>query len=148
MFEANLIRDPHSFPKRKRFSYYELEEYGENGGMWGQGDLSLRTAAAALLGEPDTFLECMRLVIRNWPKSCINALTNPSLNQIAWIGQAGCYLGTGAQQDVTRLAWYDLTSKQQSIANRLALRVINEWREMYRSSEPDGQMVLFEPQND
>jgi hypothetical protein len=143
MFDANSINNPHSLPKRKRHPYQELEEFGRDGGMWAPGDLSLRAAAAALLGEPDSFLDSMRLVLRQWPKSCANAFTNPSLNQIAWIGQAGCFLGAGAQQDVTRLAWHDLTTEQQDAANGSALRVINEWREKYSASAPDGQMVLF-----
>lgn len=47
----------------------------------------------------------MKLVIQNWKYSCEHNLTNPSMNHIAWLGQASACLYCKAPEDITREAW-------------------------------------------
>lgn len=89
----------------------------------------------------------MRRVCKEWPISCENALTDPHLNQRAWVGHAAVALAHRIPEDVTREAWGYLTDEQKFLANKEAERAIQTWKERYIKSEGlhgnlGGKMLL------
>lgn len=133
MRERNPITEAATLGKRKYFSYLDLEEYEGGVGMWRVvAGVSTRAthvdAASALMANPGKFADAMRIALRKWPNSCINAFTTEGNNQRAWLGHAGCYLATGSPEETTRLAWHTLDPAEQFAANDAADRVIAEWR--------------------
>jgi len=90
----------------------------------------------------------MMRVIKEWPISCENALTDSSLNKKAWVGHAACALAIGCPEDITRKAWRFLTDEQRFLANKEADRAIRTWENNYRKNqsihrEMGGQMLLI-----
>lgn len=77
----------------------------------------------------------MTRVINEWPISCENALTDPYINQKAWIGHAAVALAHNIPEDITRKAWGFLTNEQKHLANKEAERAISIWKERYYKSK-------------
>jgi hypothetical protein len=77
----------------------------------------------------------MRRVVREWPISCENALTDYSLNRKAWLGHAACALAHGLPESIVRKAWGYLTNEQRFLANREAAGAISEWELSYAKSQ-------------
>jgi len=67
--------------------------------------------------------EYMGRVISEWKYSCEHNLTNESLNQIAYIGQAACCIYAKVPSTVTMEAWNLLSKKVQNIHPVMHLRV-------------------------
>jgi len=86
------------------------------------------TDAAFLLSDPTALAEAMRDVIKVWKVSTRENLTNGSLNQRAWIGQAACCLALGVPAFITKSAWNGLSLERQRVANRVADQIIETWR--------------------
>lgn len=90
----------------------------------------------------------MDLVIKEWPYSCENALTDYNLNRKAWLGHAACAMAIGCPEDITREAWRHLTDEQRKMANRRAANAIRCWEENYAKSncvfEYVAEPMLFE----
>lgn len=104
--------------------------------MW--GDVDDRPAwierAIEFTGDHKTYGSFMRRVVREWPISCENALTDYRINRKAWIGHAACALAMRCPEDVVRGAWGILTDEQRLLANREAERSIAIWEIDYRAS--------------
>jgi len=65
-------------------------------------------------------------VFDNWPYSCEQFLTNPSINRIAWIGQASvCY--DMKIPSIFRHGFKLLSLENQQKADNLALERLVEW---------------------
>jgi hypothetical protein len=90
----------------------------------------------------------MQRVIKEWPISCENALTDYSLNRKAWVGHAACALALGCPEDITRQAWKELTYEQQLLANKEADGAIKAWEYNYIKDRGlysnVGKPMLFE----
>ena len=69
----------------------------------------------------------MMFVIDNWKYSCEHNLTNPSMNKIAYIGQAACCVYAGVPSLLTMDAWNKLSKEVQDRSNRIAEVILNEW---------------------
>lgn len=115
------------------YPYWELEEH--KAGMWravyGDERHTFSQAAAELMRRPADFRAAMLRAVKEWPKSCEMAMTTPGLNQRAWMGHAGCCIGTGSPEDLTRLGWHMLTREEQDVANRMADEAISEWHRQH-----------------
>jgi hypothetical protein len=72
------------------------------------------------------FEHCIDEVFRLWPNSCLHFLTNPSVNKIAWIGQASICLYKQIPSKF-RYAYKMLEEKDQINADKLAENKIKEW---------------------
>lgn len=111
------------------------EEIDSN--MW--GEVSSRTAylyrACTFTGNHRLYGHYMHRVTLEWPNSCINALTDYTLNRKAWIGHAACALALRCPEDITREAWGHLTNEQRLLANEQAGRAIQSWEMRYRQSQ-------------
>lgn len=125
--------------------YWKLEEHQH--GMWrqvtgGGNRLQHATNAANLMRDPEAFKESMLKAVRTWSNSCEAALTTPGLNRRAWLGHAGCCIGVGSPEELTRLGWHMLSREEQDAANAAADEAIFEWERLYLLGPDQG--VLFD----
>ena len=120
--------------KRVYHPYYSWEEYHH--GMYSSIDNRSDWLKKAISFTSDhiQYGMYMRRVATEWPISCENALTDPSINKKAWIGHAACALAFNCPEDVVREAWGNLTDEQRLLANREADRAILLWRTNYEMS--------------
>lgn len=72
-------------------------------------------------------IEYMEKVIEEFKYSCEHNFTNPSMNKIAWLGQASVSLYSNIPEDIVRIAWSYLTLEIQERANNIAIRMIERW---------------------
>lgn len=113
----------------------EWEEVAHN--MWGEvidKKVALETAIS-FTGDHKLYGSYMARVCREWPISCENALTDPLLNQKAWLGHAAVALAHNIPEDITREAWKYLTNEQKHLANKEAEREVLLWKERYIKSQ-------------
>lgn len=78
------------------------------------------------LSDLGRFESAITRVFSEWPKSCEQFLTNPSINKIAWVGQASLCIATGLPA-VFRGGFKLLTPEQQTAANEMASKHIKQW---------------------
>jgi len=69
----------------------------------------------------------MTRVIEEWFYSCEQNLTNPSMNRVAYLGQAACCLYAGCTSSITMEAWHLVSKENRDIADNIAMNVINKW---------------------
>lgn len=125
----------------------EWEEVAHN--MWGEATdkKAALDVAIAFTSDHKLYGHYMRRVCNEWPVSCENALTDPYLNQKAWVGHAAVALAHSIPEDITREAWRYLTHEQKYLANQEAERAIAAWKERYikdRGLRSElGEQVLF-----
>jgi hypothetical protein len=119
-------------------------------GMWSEyGDKAAATALAKEFTSNHLLYGAWMLkVIREWPFSCENALTDYSLNRKAWVGHAAVAMALGIPEDITRAAWAELTDEQRLLANNQAKRAIELWELAYSESrgvreDVGGQVLLW-----
>ena len=105
--------------------------------MWGEVDdcKAMLEKAIAFTGDHILYGSFMQRVIKEWPVSCENALTDYSLNRKAWVGHAATALALKCPEDITRKAWGVLTYEQQLLANKEAVRAIRTWEDTYRKDK-------------
>lgn len=87
--------------------------------------------AIQFTGNARLYGKWMLTVIKQWTYSCLENLSNTSINRQAWIGHAACCLAIGCPEDITRLAWHQLTQRQQDDANIQADIAIANWEAKY-----------------
>lgn len=117
--------------KRVYHPICDWEEIEAN--MWGTVKNKKRALASAVdfTGDHKKYGRFMLRVIREWPISCENALTDLSMNRRAWIGHAATALALGCPEDITREAWGSLSKSQQDRANAQADNAIRIWEDNY-----------------
>ena len=105
--------------------------------MWGEVDdcKEMFKEAVAFTGNHILYGSFMMKVIKEWPVSCENALTDYSLNRKAWVGHAATALALKCPEDITRKAWGVLRYEQQLLANKEAVRAIRTWEDAYRKNK-------------
>jgi hypothetical protein len=101
--------------------------------MWGavKNKKTSMDLAFDFTGDSILYGSYMRRVIKEWPISCENALTDYFLNRKAWLGHAAVALALEIPEDITRAAWAKLTHEQQLLANKEASRAIQAWEHTY-----------------
>lgn len=123
------------------FCHYEqLEEY--KFGMWrrsksGNFDSNVSEARSFMM-DIGGFSGAMSEVCDEWVNSCKVNFTTPSVNPIAWLGQAAVCHATGIPESCTRSAWFQLPFDIQQRANASAKGHIEEWK-----ADQVGQGELF-----
>lgn len=119
----------------------DWEEVAHN--MWGESmdaKADLHTAIG-FTADHELYGSFMRRVADEWPISCENALTDPHLNQKAWIGHAAVALAHGIPEDITRKAWAYLSDEQKHLANQEAKRAIELWKMRHIEDQGMGEDV-------
>lgn len=81
-----------------------------------------------LLSNQDDFYKYAKELIKEWVFSCEHNLTDPSVNKIAYIGQASCCIANNTPAFVTRMAWAYIPEEIKIKANNTAKKVLNEWK--------------------
>ena len=71
--------------------------------------------------------EYMSMVVNEFKYSCEHNFTNPSMNKVAWLGQAAVARYIMIPEDITRIAWNFLDQNTQEQANRIAEKEIKRW---------------------
>jgi hypothetical protein len=98
-------------------------------------------AAAGLLADVHRLSAAMREVTTEWKHASEANLHEPPNNR-AWLGQAACAFAANVPEHLTRAAWGRLTDGQRVEANRIADRVINEWK--YRTRRSPQKEFCFD----
>lgn len=117
--------------------YHPVWDWEENQhNMWGdvKNRYAMLNKAINFTGDHKKYGRFMMRVIKEWPVSCENALTDSNLNRKAWVGHAACALALGCPEDITRKAWGELSDEQRVLANREAERAIQQWEHDYAKS--------------
>lgn len=83
---------------------------------------------ADFLRDIPRFEEAMAGVLKDWPNSCEQWLSNERMNRIAWLGQAAMCYATGIPSTFCG-GFNQLTPEQQNDANLAALKYLNIWLE-------------------
>jgi len=81
---------------------------------------------ADFLADSNRFRKAAVDMTKAWPLSCVNFLTNESINRIAWIGQASACFEIGLSS-AYRSGFWLLSESQQREANAVAALVLREW---------------------
>jgi hypothetical protein len=118
-------------------------------GMWSDVDdrKAMLQRAIDFTGDHALYGSYMMRVIREWPISCENALTDQALNKRAWVGHAACAMAIGCPEDITRQAWGMLSDEQRLLANKEADGALRAWEHAYRKDrglheEVGGALLL------
>jgi len=77
----------------------------------------------------------MNKVIEDWFFSCEHNFTNPSLNRIAYLGQAACCLYSEIPNTITMEAWSMLSKEVKEYANQTAKQTIQKWETNYKKRQ-------------
>ena len=117
--------------KKVYHPYWLWEEIEFN--MWGEVDNRKEWVRRAELftGDHNLYGSYMMRVVKEWPISCENALTDTALNRRAWIGHAAVALAIQCPEDIVREAWKNLSYEQQLLANQKANEAIESWERSY-----------------
>jgi len=121
--------------------YEELEEY--KFGMWrraGSGEFKDKAKKARhFMMNVEAFSEAMGDVCDQWPNSCKSNFTTPSVNPVAWLGQAAVCHAIAVPESCVRAAWCELPATIQHMANAKAKMHILSWQK-----KEAGQGELFD----
>jgi hypothetical protein len=90
------------------------------------------------LGDLNKFESALKIVITEWRYSCEHFLTNPSINKIAWLGQASACVSLGLPSKF-RSGFNLLSIKDQIKANKLAERYFKIWKREYENILENGK---------
>lgn len=97
--------------------------------------------ARAILSDPGLLYECMKRVTSEWTHATEQNLSNDMYGHRSFLGQSACNIYAGVKEDETREAWGLLTETQRIRANRVADKVIEEWKKEQRGQY---QFSLFD----
>ena len=92
------------------------------------------------LGDLDLFEKALNRVLKEWPVSCEQFLSNESMNRIAWLGQASMCIETGLPS-VYRGGFRLLSGEKQKQADLMALKYLNIFLKRY---EKEDKQIYFE----
>jgi hypothetical protein len=130
--------------------YHDFRKWEEvAAGMWeilpADQEKNILQKAVEFTGNADLYGSFMMRVIREWPVSCEQAFTNPSMNHLAWVGHAACCMAIGCPEYITRRAWGMLTQQQRDDANARALDSVRTWHDLNRSAKGQGAFNYVVP---
>jgi hypothetical protein len=110
--------------------YDEWEDY--HAGMWRKVERAkegkLLNDAVLFTGNHVEYGAAMLKVVFSWPRTMLNSLSNPSINQRAFVGHCAACFKIGTPEYITRQAWGLLTDQQRQAANNEASKAIEAWR--------------------
>ena len=83
--------------------------------------------AKRITANSETYGAAMQAVIKAWPRTMLNSLTNTGMNRRAFVGRCAMSYAYGIPEKITRDAWAFLTDEQRNKANAKAQFYINEY---------------------
>lgn len=112
------------------FHNYKLWEDFQNG-MWRRvtaaEESSMLLIAIEFTENAEKYGKAMLRVINEWPITCEHNLTDNNQNRRAFLGHCAVCLELGIPESITRLAWHQLSQKQQDEANAMAGYAIEQF---------------------
>jgi hypothetical protein len=118
--KINRVYHPWQMWECYRAGFYETAAPG------GMKSDEAKEAYRTFLSDLSAFRAGMERVGKEWPHSCQQFLTNPSINRIAWLGQSAMCITTGVPA-CFRGGFSLLTPDQQDAANAAAQEYLTEW---------------------
>lgn len=110
--------------------YWDWEDWVN--GMWSKGNDERLNEAIEFTGDWKRYGEAMGEVIKAWPLTMKNSLTNTSLNRRAFLGHCAVCFKLGIPESTTRKAWGLLTEQQRIEADAIAEKHIKHWEYEYK----------------
>jgi len=126
--------------------YWEWEDW--KNGMWRKlpkdEETEMLEKAVEFTGDHIKYGKAMRVVVKEWPRTMLNSLTNKGINRRAFLGHCACSLEFKCPEYITRMAWKRLTDMQRYMADKVAQQVIDEYEaENKRIHSNMGEPLLF-----
>jgi len=113
------------------FEHYEKWEDFQNG-MYEIKDVIDKDkkviGAIKLLSDPIEFYNAMNSMINKWKIAADVNLTNLNQNRRAWLGAAACMFIHNTPEYLTRIAWGLLNKDIQDKANKVADKIIEDYK--------------------
>lgn len=128
--------------KRQYIPYWEWEDWIN--GMWRKVEDEDRWLKLSIefTGDHVIYGNAMRDVVKAWPRTMMNSLTNTSINRRAFLGHCACCYKIQAPEYIVRMAWKYLTDQQRMLADKEAQDIINNWMNDYRNKRICLQMAI------
>jgi hypothetical protein len=119
--------------------YYDWEDW--KNGMWSKVDQETESVmlkkAIEFTGDHVAYGSAMERVIKAWPKTMLNSLTNTGINRRAFLGHCAVMLELQIPEYIVRMAWKELTNEQQVLADAQAQKHIDNYerenRELHKN---------------
>jgi len=134
-YKEYLAVEGEGIPKLPQ-AYHHHDKWEEfHAGLWKTVSGELRNEmfqiAIRFMNDTDAFGFHMEKALTLWPISCEQNFTNSSINHIAWLGHAAVCIAHGIPEDITRLAWHELSEQKQDAANIVSAKYVNQWKREY-----------------
>ena len=117
------------------YSYWEDWKFGFYDQLSGQKKDQKLKSCIDFFNDIDLVKNFMHRVVIEWKYSCEVNFSNPSINKIAYLGQASCSLYDRIPSIVTMEAWILLSKDVQDYSNSIAQSEINYWFLNYKSNQ-------------
>jgi len=88
----------------------------------------------ATLADDDAFYAAATYVALNWPVEAEMRLGYHGYNHQAWLGHAACCHLHGSGEEDAVAAYRSLPKEQQDAANKVADRVLEEWKKRAKNT--------------
>lgn len=131
--------------KQQYTPYWEWEDWIN--GMWRkvskEEEEALLTVAVEFAGDHIKYGNAMKEVVRAWPRTMLNSLSNPSINRRAFLGQCACAYKMNLPEYIVRSAWRKLTDKQRYLADKVAQETINQYERENTGLHPNVEEPML-----
>jgi len=119
------------------YTHYKYWEDWKNG-LYKKQDESRQKIDLSIkvLRSPTICKKAMERVVIEWPISTAVNLSIPGC-QRPWMGRAACCIQFGVSENITRIAWWQLSLNQQAKANEIADTIIDAWRNSHMKTQQD-----------
>lgn len=114
------------------FNLWEDHKKGFYDNISGNNKAEMINQVVEIFSDYNKTKEYMTKVINEWFYSCQHNLTNPSMNRIAYLGQAACCLCYGIPSTITMEAWSKVPKEYQTQANQIAESVLDVWDNLHQ----------------
>ena len=124
--------------------YWEWEDW--HAGMWSKSKNEKQDLITAIefTSQWELYGSAMGEVIKAWPRTMLNSLTNSSINRRAFLGHCAVCFKFGIPEYITRMAWKELTDQQRFDADAIAEKhIINYERKDTKIHPGLGTKMLF-----
>lgn len=117
---------------KQHFYNYELWEDTKHN-FYDKDDITQDVKRLRVMRDHNLWGEYMLKVILDWHYSSLQNMTNPSVNKIAWIGQASMSLALNTPSKTTKRLWWSLTDEERKLANAEAKLVIRVFERLHNA---------------
>jgi hypothetical protein len=117
------------------YNLWEDHKHGFYDNISGRSKTEMIHKVVELFSNPTETNLYMNRVIKEWKFSCEHNFTNPSINKVAYLGQAACSLYAGVPSTVTMEAWHEVPQNYRDTADQIANDCIDKWTKNYEQCQ-------------